>query len=424
MTINARIRDGDLIFLKTLGYGAFSRVELAEHKETKVQYAVKVVSKKQLERDPKLVASAKRERDVLISCHHNNIIRLIGAYQTPEDLCYILEFCDGGELLDYIKMVGRMEIGIARFITAEIVLGLEYLHTVAKVVHRDIKPENILLDATNHVKIADFGTACKIEEEEAAQQQSTAGGELGTTPQSDSGSASGSPLRARSTTFCGTTHYMSPEMLESNHSSYAVDLWGLGCVLFYMLCGRRPFDDTTEYTLIKKVLETDVTALFPEEARDMDPAAKDLICGLLHRDPSKRLGTEAMGGYWTLKRHAFFSGVNFDALPESQLHYVWNPKAPIWVKDSEVSSCRKCGESFTFFVRKHHCRRCGHIFCDKCSNQRHAIPQYNFLEPVRVCCSCFNRLKGTSDSGTTPTTTPRQTSLGGSFGHLRLLGKR
>jgi serine/threonine protein kinase len=384
------VRPGDIRFLHTLGHGAFSKVELAEHVTTGVKYAVKVVSKRQIERDKRLMEVAKRERDILSKCHHPNIVRLVSTYQTADDLCYVMEYCGGGELLEYIKKVGRFQTRVAVFIAAEIVLALEYLHTEIKAIHRDIKPENILLDANSHVKLIDFGTAVLLSDLEKDMQDDSP---LGVSPPEEGGD---DITRARSPTFCGTTHYMPPEMLERNESSRSGDLWGLGCVVYYMLTGQRPFDDTSQYGLIQKVLEKDKMMEFPE---DIPPAARAFILALLERDSKKRLGAEEMGGYAALKAHEFFSGVDFASLSTCELRYSWVPQAPVWVKDADVTVCRKCNDAFTFWNRKHHCRKCGHVFCDKCTAGRCAIPQYNFLKPVRVCGSCLHKLQnGLTDS--------------------------
>jgi len=375
------VRSGDVRFLKHLGHGAFSSVELAENIHDGTKYAVKVVSKGLMGRDKKLYQAAMRERDILSKCRHPSIIRLVSTFQTTSDLCYVMEYAGGGELLDYIRKMGRFQMGVAVFITAEIVLALEYLHTQVKALHRDIKPENILLDANNHVKLIDFGTSILLSEVEAANQ---------TECNDDLTGSFANTERDSNNSFCGTTHYMPPEMISNNVSSRGMDMWGLGCVVYFMLQGQRPFDDPSQYELMQKVLNKDRQLPFEE---DITPAARSLITGLLDRDPAKRLGTEEVGGFAALKNHEFFSGVDFESLTSCELHYNWEKsQAPGWIKDHESNQCRKCNTDFTFFTRKHHCRKCGHVFCDKCTQGRCAIPQFNMLEPVRVCESCHKKI--------------------------------
>jgi len=67
-------------------------------------------------------------------------------------------------------------------------------------------------------------------------------------------------------------------------------------------------------------------------------------------------------------------------------------KRPMWAKDDSVKDCHKCLSTFTVFIRKHHCRACGNIFCADCSSHFTTIPQMAFHKPVRVCADCHNRL--------------------------------
>ncbi|CAG8532971.1 7028_t:CDS:10 [Paraglomus occultum] len=62
---------------------------------------------------------------------------------------------------------------------------------------------------------------------------------------------------------------------------------------------------------------------------------------------------------------------------------------PVWINDETVKACKQCSATFTPLRRKHHCRQCGHIFCQNCSSQRLALPQLGEFTPVRVCNECF-----------------------------------
>eukprot|EP01095_Lingulamoeba_sp_RSL-Kostka_P017069 TRINITY_DN865_c3_g2_i1.p1 TRINITY_DN865_c3_g2~~TRINITY_DN865_c3_g2_i1.p1 ORF type:complete len:100 (-),score=12.05 TRINITY_DN865_c3_g2_i1:113-412(-) len=69
-------------------------------------------------------------------------------------------------------------------------------------------------------------------------------------------------------------------------------------------------------------------------------------------------------------------------------HWILNI-APTWVPDERVTTCFICSVEFGFITRKHHCRNCGKIICNKCSSKRRRLPQFGITEPVRVCDSCF-----------------------------------
>jgi serine/threonine protein kinase len=122
-----------------------------------------------------------------------------------------MDLCAGGELFYLLHQRGRMSEQQAKFYFAEILLGLEYIHSKG-IAYRDLKPENVLLDIDGHIKLADFGLSKVL-------------------PTFDS----------LTNSFCGSPEYMSPEMLMGCGHGFAVDYYSLGAILFEMLTGLPPF---------------------------------------------------------------------------------------------------------------------------------------------------------------------------------------
>jgi serine/threonine protein kinase len=405
MATQTRMLPEEFEFEKTLGSGAFSKVLIAKYTPDGKRYAVKIISKKQIlqaatqEERVKMAEVAKRESRMLLICNHPSIIRFHAAMQTTDDLMYVTELCDGGELLDAIKRRGALPHLAAVHLAAELLSAIEYLHTAEKpvhpivagaplrkqcILHRDIKPENIMLTAKKHLKLIDFGTAVICEsEDEHAKDERQAGNKGG-------GGGGAGNARPRAATFCGTTHYMSPELLNENYTCTASDWWAFGCVIFHMLAGVRPFEASTPYLLINKILTEE-----PNYPPTMDPNAKDLIQQLLQKDPSKRPGPNSAGGAEVLKKHPFFAHVkSWDDLTTADVSSYWIRDAE-WQKDDAALGCKLCGQPFTLFRRKHHCRACGLIYCDKCSSRTSLIPESNYTGQERVCDTCYVKLKGT-----------------------------
>merc|ERR1719313_2610357 len=94
-----------------------------------------------------------------------------------------------------------------------LVLALETLHE-RSIVFRDLKPENVMLDVQGYLKLIDFGIAKKLE---------TGGG--------------------RAFTMIGTPHYMAPEVIRGKGYGSEVDIWGLGVILYELVCGFLPFGE-------------------------------------------------------------------------------------------------------------------------------------------------------------------------------------
>eukprot|EP00756_Hemistasia_phaeocysticola_P001171 Hpha_TRINITY_DN10837_c0_g1::TRINITY_DN10837_c0_g1_i1::g.23481::m.23481/K06276/PDPK1; 3-phosphoinositide dependent protein kinase-1 len=350
-------------WLKVLGYGASGKVWLVRSKDTGQECAVKRMIKADCVREPAMLAMVKNERAILTRLDHPNVIKLVECFQTADELFYVLEK-GGNELLSYIKMCHHLELSQIRTIAAELVSGLEYLHGVG-VVHRDLKPENVLLNDRNHVKIIDFGTAF-MEAAEAEKEKEKQG------------------RLPRGKTFCGSTHYLSPEVCDGETAGPPSDLWALGCILYHMATGRRPFEGSM-VEVFEKLRSPEQYLTFPA---DCPPAVRDLCQQLLRKDPTTRLGAEQMGGYQKLREHNLFAGIDFASLPNAELMYQWHPVAASWVHDCDGANCRKCGLEFSMTRRKHHCRRCGQIFCGKCSANREVVPGLFRGEKVRLCDSC------------------------------------
>ncbi|XP_023773902.1 RAC-beta serine/threonine-protein kinase-like isoform X2 [Cyanistes caeruleus] len=244
----------DFDYLKLLGKGTFGKVILVREKCSGRYYAMKILRKEIIIAKDE-VAHTVTESRVLQSSRHPFLTALKYAFQTHDRLCFVMEYANGGELFFHLSRERVFPEPRARFYGAEIVSALEYLHS-RDVVYRDIKLENLMLDKDGHIKITDFGL-CK------------------------EGVTHGTTMR----TFCGTPEYLAPEVLEDNDYGRAVDWWGLGVVMYEMLCGRLPFYNQDHERLFELILLEDIR--FP---RSLGPESRNLLAGLLKKDPKQRLG--------------------------------------------------------------------------------------------------------------------------------------
>ncbi|KAJ2496968.1 cAMP-dependent protein kinase catalytic subunit [Coemansia sp. RSA 1972] len=264
----------DFQLLHTLGTGTFGRVFLCQSKRTQRFYAMKVLRKSQVVK-LKQVEHINNEKNILEVSRHPFIVQLECTMQNERNLYMLMEYVPGGELFSHLRRAGRFPDDVARFYAAEIVLALDYLHSM-KIIWRDTKPENLLLDAAGHVKLTDFGFAKRVEE--------------------------------RTWTLCGTPEYLAPEIIQSKGHGKAVDWWALGILIFEMLAGYPPFYDDNPFGIYEKIL--DGKLVFPGF---FTPAAKDLIQRLLTADVSKRLGN-LQGDGRDVKAHPWFSMIDWDVL--------------------------------------------------------------------------------------------------------------
>ncbi|XP_015762795.1 PREDICTED: RAC-alpha serine/threonine-protein kinase-like [Acropora digitifera] len=227
----------DFHLLRVLGKGTFGKVMLAKNKKSEEVVALKIL-KKEVILAKEEVEHTLTENRVLKMMVHPFLTALRCSFQTKERLIFVMEYVNGGELFFHLSKERVFSEERSRFYASEIVLAVKYLHE-KKVVYRDLKLENLLLDSEGHIKIADFGL-CK--------EDITYG--------------------ATTKTFCGTPEYLAPEVLEDNDYGPAVDWWGVGVVMYEMMCGRLPFYNRDHETLFELIL-TEELGGGPEDAKEV-----------------------------------------------------------------------------------------------------------------------------------------------------------
>ncbi|VAH85309.1 unnamed protein product [Triticum turgidum subsp. durum] len=243
---------------KTLGASTFGKVIIADHKLTGLKVAVKILNRRKM-KTMEMEEKANREIKILrsfIDFIHPHIIRIYEVIETPKDIFVVMEYCQNGDLLDYIVEKRRLQEDVARRIFQQIMSAVEYCHT-NMVVHRDLKPENLLVDSKYNVKLADFGLSNVMHD--------------------------GHFLK----TSCGSINYAAPEVISGElYAGPEVDVWSCGVILYALLCGAVPFDDDNISKLFNKIKGG--FYILPNHLSDL---AMDLIPRMLIVDPMKRITT-------------------------------------------------------------------------------------------------------------------------------------
>jgi serine/threonine protein kinase len=286
----------DFQILKLIGKGTYGQVYQVQKRDTRRVYAMKVVAKKMIVRQ-KEVARIIGERNILVRATISNSPFVVGlkfAFQTPRELYLVTDYMQGGELFWYLQKDGRFTEERTKFYVAELVLALQHLHSHG-IIYRDMKPENILVDANGHIALSDFSLSKVNSKDDTANS------------------------------FCGTTEYLAPEvLLDEAGSTKMVDFWSLGVLTFEMCCGWSPFWAEDTQQMYKNIAFGKVR--FPRDCLTTEGRA--FVKGLLKRNPKQRLGVT--NGADELKRHAFFSNIDWDALAKKLATPPVKPK----VKDS------------------------------------------------------------------------------------------
>ncbi|WWC68367.1 uncharacterized protein I206_102292 [Kwoniella pini CBS 10737] len=146
----------DFEIIKPISRGAFGSVYLAKKVATGDYFAIKALKKSDMIAKNQ-ITNVKAERTILMNqATSPYVVRLFFSFQSKEYLYLVMEYLNGGDCATLVKTLGGLSEDWARNYTAEVVLGLEYLHT-RNIVHRDIKPDNLLIDSRGHLKLTDFG---------------------------------------------------------------------------------------------------------------------------------------------------------------------------------------------------------------------------------------------------------------------------
>ena len=245
---------------EVIGKGKFGVVNLGIHKKTQKQVAIKIINKDSIKttEDKELV---KVEIDILKLCHHPNIVRLLDHLENLDYIFIIMEYIEGGTLGQYIKKHNfNFTEHQAANIIYQIAQGVKYLHSYG-IVHRDLKPDNIMITQPNDLgvlKIMDFGLSKIL----SSQEKMVDG--------------------------FGTLSYVAPEVLLRSPYNKEVDIWSLGVILYYILCGHLPFRGNKEIIIAEKIVNDELE--FDEEYWEMrSQKVKDLIEKCLRKNPEERI---------------------------------------------------------------------------------------------------------------------------------------
>lgn len=148
------IKDFDII--KPISKGAFGSVYLSKKRTTGDYYAIKVLKKADMIAKNQ-VTNIKAERAIMMAQTESPFIaKLYFTFQSKEYLYLVMEYLNGGDCAALIRQLGGLPEDWAQRYTAEVVLGLEYLHSRG-IIHRDLKPDNLLISHNGHLKLTDFG---------------------------------------------------------------------------------------------------------------------------------------------------------------------------------------------------------------------------------------------------------------------------
>ena len=288
----------DFEIKSVIGRGSVGKILLAKYIKDGKYYAIKSMRKDQIISEG-IADNILVEKNILIKSQCEFILKLSFFFQTPERIYYVTPFIKGGDLYHKLKSEIFFKEDLVRFYTAQIAVALQYLHNL-EITYRDLKPENILLDEDGYIKLCDFGSSVIIRGTEKVKN------------------------------FAGSPEYAAPEIITYSGHNFMCDWWSLGILIYELLYGNTPFfnmDKTRMYDLINtgaisfpKFIQIEGE----EKPRNykVSEDAKNIISKFLEKDPGTRLGRKGLD---EIKKHPFFSGINFDDLNKKKIKPPFRP---------------------------------------------------------------------------------------------------
>ncbi|KAM4577954.1 serine/threonine-protein kinase ULK1a isoform 1-T1 [Fundulus diaphanus] len=249
-----------------IGHGAFAVVFKGRHKEKRDwEVAVKCINKKNLSKSQALLG---KEIKILKELRHENIVRLLDYQEMGGCIYLIMEYCNGGDLAEYLQTKGTLSEDTIRVFLQQMARAMKVLQSKG-ILHRDLKPQNILLchregrrsgSVNTSIKIADFGFARHLQ------------------------------INAMAATLCGSPMYMAPEVIMSQNYDAKADLWSLGTIVYQCLTGKAPFHASSPQEL-RLFYESNET-LLPSIPKETSANLRHLLLGLLQRNQRERMRFE------------------------------------------------------------------------------------------------------------------------------------
>uniref|UniRef100_A0A8C2FNA3 non-specific serine/threonine protein kinase n=1 Tax=Cyprinus carpio TaxID=7962 RepID=A0A8C2FNA3_CYPCA len=241
-----------------LGDGAFGKVYKAQNKETGALAAAKVIETKSEEE----LEDYMVEIDILASCNHQYIVKLLDAFFYDNKLSIMIEFCPGGAVdATMLELDRGLEEPQIRVICKQMLEALQYLHSM-KIIHRDLKAGNILLTLDGDIKLADFGVSAK-----------------------------NTKTLQRRDSFIGTPYWMAPEVvmcetMKDAPYDYKADIWSLGITLIELAQIEPPHHELNPMRVLLKIAKSEPPTL--EKPAKWSMEFKDFLKKALDRNPETR----------------------------------------------------------------------------------------------------------------------------------------
>lgn len=215
----------------------------------------------------------KREIQIMLTLKHENIVKLYDYLETANNTYLVLEYCKNGDLSQFNSGIGEER---TKFYLRQIIKGLQVLYEY-NIIHRDLKPANIFLTEDSKIKIGDFGLSRSLGLDNLVD------------------------------TYVGSPAYMSPELMNMRNSNndrynFKSDIWSLGCIVFELITGKRPFEEKDFGEIIPIIYERTQNDDFLKK-EGLSQVCIDFLSQIFKTNPEERIS------FIDMCKHEFILGM-------------------------------------------------------------------------------------------------------------------
>lgn len=284
---------GEYIILDRLGKGGMGIVYKAKHRRMDRLVAIKVLPRSTMATKG-LEDRFYREVQTAAKLMHPNIVAALDASEDDGLHYLVMEYVDGQDLGEVLRQSGPLQSDHAVNCIIQAARGLQYAHEQG-VIHRDIKPANLLIDGSGTVKVLDMGlarvTGAASEGLDESTGRDSSKEDATLSWEQDTATISDQTQLTKAGEIMGTLDYMPPEQFtDSRNVDQRGDIYSLGCTLFHLLTGQKPFPAGTVAAIFKSHLNDPVPTL--RSVRPDIPEHLDRVFQkMLTKEPKQRQGS-------------------------------------------------------------------------------------------------------------------------------------
>ena len=301
------------LIIDVLGKSFFGKVFKVMYKKDKKIYAMKVLNKERIIKK-NFLKNIKNEMEVLKKNKNIFLVNLYQTFQTPNNLYFIFEYCEGNDLDFYIENKKLFNEDEIKFIMSELIEAIEFLHKNGIII-KDLKPENILIDSEGHFKINTFSLNKYFD----LNSIENINNNNNNNNDNIINMISNGNINNNINSINGTLIYLAPEILNKEELTFKADIYCLGCIIYELFTGNNLYNNIKKEKIIEEILNKDfINKQIDLLSEKISENLKNLLKKMLEKDVEKRFNLE------DIKSHEFFVDVNWEEIKEKKNKIIIN----------------------------------------------------------------------------------------------------